>query len=62
MTKLMLIVLGVLVLAGTALMVRAAPEREGTVSAQSTMDIRAIEQKVDLNALPSRDLDPTVYQ
>jgi hypothetical protein len=60
MAKLMLLVFGMLALAGTVLMVRAAPDRAGAVL--STMDIQEIEKKMDLNALPKRDLDPAIYQ
>ncbi len=62
MTKLMFLVLGLLALAGGALIVHAAPERQASVSVQSTMDIRTIERKLDLNALPKDDLDPAIYQ
>jgi hypothetical protein len=61
MAKLMFLGLGLLVLAGTALIVRAAPERDGSVS-QSTMDIRTLEQNTDINGLPKRDLDPAIYE
>jgi len=59
MTKLMYIVLGILVLSGTVLMASVSP-RQG--SRYETIDIRALEQAVDLNALRKQDLDPAVYQ
>ena len=61
MTKLTFLVLGLLVLVGTALMVRAAPERAGSAS-RSTMDIRTLERQLDMNALPKHELDPATYQ
>jgi hypothetical protein len=61
MAKVMFLVLGLVVLAGTAFIVRAAPEREVSAS-QATMDIRTLERKMDMNALPKRDLDPAIYQ
>jgi len=59
MTKLMYIVLGILVLSGTVLMASVSPRQE---SRYDGLDIRALEQSMDLNALPKQDLDPTVYQ
>ena len=63
MTKLTCLVFGLLVLSGMVLMVGAAPGARGTSSAgQDAMDIRALEQAIDMQALPKGDLDPAAYQ
>jgi hypothetical protein len=59
MTKLMYIVLGILVLSGTILMASVSPRRD---SRDASLDVRALEQSMNLKALPKQDLDPNVYR
>ena len=64
MTKLVYVALGVLVLAGAALMISATSERaDGAPKvAQEGMDIRSLEHMMDLKKLPQNELDPAVFQ
>jgi len=59
MTKLMYIVLGILVLSGTILMASVSPRHD---SLDASLDVRALEQSMNLKALPKQDLDPGIYR
>lgn len=64
MAKLTYLVLGILVLSGTAWMVGATPHgaRGTSTPKEDTMDIRALEAATDLSRLPKGDLDPKIYE
>lgn len=59
MTKLMYVVLGILVLSGTILMASVSQRHD---SRDASLDVRALEQSMNLKALPKQDLDPNVYR